>query len=389
MRNSNLLAILLIAGVAAVLAAIAPAAETSGDQKLSLSGHQTLYLAGPYTHGDLSIYIFYRQQATESQRQYITLEEGLRNGTVKIAERPREAVASLQITNDSDLPLFLQVGQLLQGGRQDRTLGVSLVVPPRTQDLAIPAFCVEQSRWHGGKVFAPQGVLAPKSIRQAMADNDQSKVWSEVKEYKSQAAAGVARANQSEAEASRSSSINEQLEGRPYRLAIGGYENDLSGAIDKVENPVGMAYAIGSQFSTADIYTSGELFRKLYPMLLRTAASEALAVSPWKHFDAPTPRQVADAILAAWQGTHTKHELPADNVLLRMRGGDALASQLFYKRDLVHTEAISTARPVAPEPPIIQPAPPVEPMPPIIRPGPQPPIRSDHPDLDELWKAHY
>jgi hypothetical protein len=379
-----------MAGVVAVLPAIAPAAERSGDQKLSIAGHETLFLAGPYTHGDLSVYIFYRQQAPEARRQYITLEEGLRNGLVKITERPHEAVASLQITNDSDVSLFLQVGQLLQGGRQDRTLGVSLVVPPHAQDLAIPAFCVEASRWHGGKVFAPQGVFAPRSIRQAMADNDQKQVWNEVKDYKSQAAAGVARANQSEAESSKSSSINEQLEGRPYRLAVGGYENDLSGAIDKVDNPVGMAYAIGSQFSTADIYTSSELFRKLYPMLLRTAASEALAASPVKHFEPPSPSQVADAILAAWQGTHTKNELPADNVLLRMRGGDALASQLFYKRDLVHTEAISTAKPVAPEPPDIQPAPPIEPMPPIIQPKPRPSIRPEPPsDLDELWKAHY
>lgn len=385
MRHIKFLAMLAAGSMIAVTAMVATAADRNGEAKFAMPGRETLYLSGPYTHDNLSIYIFYRSQSSEPPRRYLTLEEGLRRGLVKVTERSQERVGSLEITNNADLPVFLRMGQLLSGGKQDRTLSVSLVVPPHTQGLEIPAFCVEQSRWQGGKEFSDQGVIAPRSVREAVAANDQKQVWNEVREYKSQAAAGAARATGGDEAAPRSSSINEQLEGRQYRRAVGLYEDKLGAIIGRVDNPVGMAYAVGGRFSSADIYDSSELFRKLYPTLLRTAASEAMAGMRPRDSDPPTARQLADTILSAWSGKSTQTDLPGDNVLVRVRGGGMLASQLFYQRGLVHTEVINTQPVVRPRPPRIEPMPPpIRPTPPIIRPEPQ---KGEPGGPDDPWKA--
>ena len=43
--------------------------------------------------------------------------------------------------------MYVQSGDIVKGGQQDRMLGVDLVVPPRSGKISISAFCVEQGRW--------------------------------------------------------------------------------------------------------------------------------------------------------------------------------------------------------------------------------------------------
>jgi hypothetical protein len=50
---------------------------------------------------------------------------------VKITEAEREQVQQLSITYAGTKPLFLAAGELVKGGKQDRTLLSSLVVLPR------------------------------------------------------------------------------------------------------------------------------------------------------------------------------------------------------------------------------------------------------------------
>ena len=47
----------------------------------------------------------------------------------------------------ADKDVFIQAGEILRGGRQDRTLGVDFVVPAMSK-LPVPSFCVESGRWH-------------------------------------------------------------------------------------------------------------------------------------------------------------------------------------------------------------------------------------------------
>src|SRR5450755_2070951 len=57
-------------------------------------------------------------------------------------------VGELLIENLGDLDVFIQAGDILKGGRQDRVIGVDFILGKRSGRLPIPSFCVEQGRWH-------------------------------------------------------------------------------------------------------------------------------------------------------------------------------------------------------------------------------------------------
>src|SRR5262249_29730041 len=145
---------------------------------------------------------------------YLTLDQGLDKGLVAISEKESEQVGELQLENRSDHYLFLQEGDRLQGGRQDRIIVTSLIVPPRGAKRTVPTFCVEQSRWEtgaGGKSFrnVRNTILASQEVRAAAkATPDrggQSAVWKRVAKQKEEAARvlGVKKTN---------SSLNEALD---------------------------------------------------------------------------------------------------------------------------------------------------------------------------------
>ncbi len=80
----------------------------------------------------------------------LTLEEALTSGVAQARET--SDVNSLEIENLGDTPVFVQAGEIVKGGKQDRTLMVSLLLPPKSGRVPIASFCVEHGRW------SPRGV---------------------------------------------------------------------------------------------------------------------------------------------------------------------------------------------------------------------------------------
>ena len=77
---------------------------------------------------------------------YLVLEEAIDCATALVHETG--SVNELLIENAGDVDLFIQAGDIVKGGRQDRTIGVDFVVPARSGRIPLPVFCVEQARWH-------------------------------------------------------------------------------------------------------------------------------------------------------------------------------------------------------------------------------------------------
>ena len=75
----------------------------------------------------------------------LTLQEALAKGSVQVVETGR--VNELQIENTGSEEVFIQAGDIVKGGRQDRVLTVSFVLPPKSGQVPIASFCVEQGRW--------------------------------------------------------------------------------------------------------------------------------------------------------------------------------------------------------------------------------------------------
>jgi len=69
----------------------------------------------------------------------------------------------LEIANLSEaLDLYVQAGDVVNGGRQDRTLGVDFVLPAKSGRLPVPSFCVASGRWRETKSAASTGCSSLK-----------------------------------------------------------------------------------------------------------------------------------------------------------------------------------------------------------------------------------
>jgi hypothetical protein len=146
-------------------------------------------LEGPYSHGNLAIYVV--GGTSDDRRAYLTLDQGLAGRTVEVREKGAGAgqdqaqVNSLEIENKSDKWLFLQAGDIVKGGKQDRTIMTDMVLPPHSKPQSIDAFCVEHGRWtpsQDGLAFkANTGIVSGGSLKRAIqSEKNQSRVWQEV-----------------------------------------------------------------------------------------------------------------------------------------------------------------------------------------------------------------
>ena len=100
-------------------------------------------LSGPFAHENLAIYLVHG--APGGGPVPLTLQEALETGGFKVYET--NDVNELAVQNLGGDPVFIQSGDIVKGGQQDRVLTVSLVLPPKSGRVSIGAFCVEQGRW--------------------------------------------------------------------------------------------------------------------------------------------------------------------------------------------------------------------------------------------------
>ena len=115
-----------------------------------------------------------------------------RADAIQIAEADEESVPTLSVTSLIDEPFLLLEGETVAGGLQQRTLNVSVLIPPR-QRLDIPVSCVEAGRWGGTRTFTGSSGQVSRRVRRAksatVAENlrrsghkrsDQGAVWESV-----------------------------------------------------------------------------------------------------------------------------------------------------------------------------------------------------------------
>ena len=267
-------------------------------------------LDGPYTHGNLSLYVV--RGGSDDRRTYLTLDQGLAARTVEVREQGAAAgqdqaqVNSLEIENKSDKWLFLQAGDIVKGGKQDRTIMTDMVLAPHSKPQAIDAFCVEHGRWtptQDGLAFkANPGIVAGGSLKRAIqSEKNQSRVWQEVARTETAAVAVAAPASVDGAREMRLSSTgtyNAIAENKALNDRRTAYVNALLPSIRKHKDAIGLAMAINGTMAAADVYASSALFDALSRKLVESYALEALLARPDGKHAAPGKDQVT-AFLAS------------------------------------------------------------------------------------------
>lgn len=290
-------------------------------------------VSGPAVHANLAVYFVHGPSAPGPAP--LTLEEALASGAARVTETG--SVNELLVETLGAEEVFIQQGDIVKGGKQDRVLSVSLILPGRSGPVPIASFCVEQGRWRprgveSARTFSSAAASAnSRDMKRALlarekpgrAPDRQREVW-----------ANVARAQGKLAEAvgapvaapQSATSLQLSLENARLREARKAYLDALAGAPGG-DDVIGYVVAVNGRIVTADVYASNALFRKMWRKQIEAAATEALGESGAPAQPAP-PAAAALAFLAdADLGGRTESRAGPTTRLASLEGEKVLASE--------------------------------------------------------------
>lgn len=322
---------------------------------MSAAAAQETRISGPAVHENLAIYFVHGPSAPGPVP--LTLKEAMEAGKLVVHETGN--VSSLSIENAGDEEVFIQAGDIVKGGQQDRVLTVSFLVPARSGRMPIAAYCVEQGRWSARgkedvKRFASSdkslhsreaklALLAPAkpapaaasapieavqtqrieqrilgrvtapSIRQGdYGGSRQSEVWHSVSEAQRKLSANVGA---SVAATASASSLQLTLENAALAKARAGYVTALQSKATDAD-VVGYVVVIGGRIEGGDVYASNALFRKMWDKQLDAAATAAIADKDAKPMPLPEAAEIS-AYLAGAEAGKAKVDDIAGTALMR------------------------------------------------------------------------
>lgn len=147
---------------------------------------ERLTVDDPAVHGELALFPVRDRQAPRTpEGDYATLEEGLRDETLAIAELDASgSVPRLRASNTGQRTVLLLAGEVITGGKQDRVVVADTLVPPGAA-VEFAVNCVEQGRWSAGSQglsfgFGGKAELGLKQTVQIEAN--QGSTWGAVAE---------------------------------------------------------------------------------------------------------------------------------------------------------------------------------------------------------------
>ena len=222
---------------------------------------------------------------------YITLDEGIKAGTVEISEkgdttpiiRNRGGSAAVQtaqrgggaevnelmLVNRSGRKLVLLAGEMVIGGKQDRIVQQDAIIPSSKVPVALNVYCVEQGRWQGNDMkFGAGGVgrggggaLADPTVRGAAQSAGQQQVWSE-----------VAAKNAKSGSNNGATTYQETLKSKKHVATIQSYDKAFASF---PKEALGAVVAVNGKLIWVDAFVDSSLFHKYWSKLLQSYMIEA------------------------------------------------------------------------------------------------------------------
>ena len=240
-----------------------------------------------------------------SDINYITLSEAIDKKIVTIIETGN--VNELSITNTSNNYIFIMAGDIVKGGKQDRTMGEDYIIPPYIKNAPVKSFCVESGRWsprgreESDKFSSNSKALSSKDLKlAARKEKNQSSVWSSVSDQQSNLNENLEKetGNKVEVRSDESSTSlqlaleNEELNklSEEYRKAL----KSIDGFSDKM---TGYVYAINGEIYGADIFGNTLLFNEVKDKLIDATIVEAISKLDEFNNNKPVAKDEVEAFL--------------------------------------------------------------------------------------------
>jgi hypothetical protein len=316
------------------------------------SAVESTRVTGSLVHENLAIY-FVRGTAAGGTVP-LTLQDGLAKGQVKVHEIG--SVNQLTVENVGGDEVFIQAGDIVKGGQQDRVLSVDLLLPPHSGRVPIAAFCVEHGRWmargnedvtqfesaaaampshdamlamraYAASAAAPTAPDSPAG--RADLGHSQQEIWATVQETQESLARSVGG---SVAAASSPSSLQLSLENGKLKQAQTAYISALQGAGETSDDIVGYVFAINGKVNGGDVYASNALFRKMWTKMLAASVTDAIAKKDSAGGAPPTVKDV-EGFLAAIETAPKSERMVNASVRLATRDGNSSLSAETQRAD--------------------------------------------------------
>jgi outer membrane lipopolysaccharide assembly protein LptE/RlpB len=292
----------------AVLALVTPARCDPADEYT---------ISQPFPYENLTVYFVHAKAPAGPVP--LTLQEALENQKVRVVETG--TVNELAVENLSDEKVFIQSGDIVTGGRQDRALTVSLVLPPHSGRIPIAAFCVEQGRWtprgaEDGKTFTAASAAVPSRQAKVVMSAPsgpakeyvaQQAMWDEARRIQQRLSDNL---KAEVAEPLSPTSLGLTLANETLQRATTAYVTSLQPTGERDDDVVGFVFAINGRVNSAAVYASNGLFRKMWPKLLRASAVEAIGAGT-QNAQSPTSADIRTFLKSAESGPATDRQLTA------------------------------------------------------------------------------
>lgn len=289
------------------------------------------------THRNLSLFLIAGEESLKG-KVIKTLEQAMEEKKFIVHETG--SVNQLQVENlYSEAYVFIQSGDIVKGGKQDRTLQHSMLIPPTSGPVDVASFCVEQGRWSKrgsedvSQFSGSKNRVVSKELKlAARSKKSQQEVWSEVSNYQGKlkkklsnrttttTTAQTDTATQNEHPVHRmervqrsevdphvlsnvlsvqqrrsNTSLQLSIENEDFKREVTAYKKAIEQKLPSLNGVVGFAFAINGEINSADIYASYDLFKQLWPKVLESTVMEAVVAE-----DKGESRSVSSLDIAAW-----------------------------------------------------------------------------------------
>jgi ARG/rhodanese/phosphatase superfamily protein len=232
-------------------------------------------LGEPRAHANLAVFPLWAPASVD--RPYMTLEEGLSSGRVRVTEVSREgSVPELCLVNEADRPVLLLDGEELRGAKQNRVLNLTILAPAG-KTIVVPVSCVEQGRWaHRSEAFSSSNHVLYARSRAANAAvvtdslgsmgravSDQGAVWDSIDEKMHRLG---------------TSSATRAME--DIYLARSGKIDEFVASLRPEPEQTGVVFALNAKVAGLELFDHPDAFASSFPKLVRSWALDAIEDSP-------------------------------------------------------------------------------------------------------------
>ena len=307
---------------------------TTQDANPETTNSEEEALSGPYLYENLAVFLVHGENAIKDDN-LLTLDEALDDGKIIVHETGD--VNELSVENISNSVVFIQAGDIVKGGKQDRVFQDDLVVPAKSGKLPIAAFCVEQGRWapradeDQTSFGSSKKYLSSKELRLAAKSQEgQSAVWKEVQNFQEKIKYKLNKDVTSEVSPT---SLQLTVENEDIKKTVELYTKEINDLVKDKENVIGAVFVINGEVVGADVYASSVLFKKLWPKMLDAYATEALAdLNQGESFDVVSEEKVNDWLFQQKAGNESEKRVAKGVSVKSIENDSEVVSETYGKK---------------------------------------------------------